>query len=186
MDEMICTCRADGVREVEARRLRIFRRMGLEHMDDLTTAIILSLGADFQADAEVYADQWMGISLTTPLLEKGLFIACDWPWDGLAALWEELAERFPELVSVNPETAPMAVRVVERVSAALFSNYESAESLYREHRIRAHDDKDFPPCEDCSVLQWLSVITHRTLDEAWGSRGLELAVEKAYKEAFED
>jgi hypothetical protein len=183
MSEMICTCRADGVREVETRRLRIFHRMGLEDMGDLTTAIILSLAFDFQADGEICADMWFGVSLSSPILEKGLFIQCDWPGDGLAALWEQLAEKFPERVSVKSETSPMHVRVMERISAALLSNYESAEGAYREHRAAAHkDDNDCPPCEDCSVARSLSATAHWTLDEAWGARALEKAVEKAFGE----
>lgn len=183
MSEMICTCRAEGVREVEARRLRIFRRIGLEDMGDLTTAIILSLAFDFQADGEIYADMWFGVSLSSPILEKGLFIQCDWPGDGLAALWEQLAEQFPKRVSVKPETSPAHVRVMERISAALLVQYEGAEAAYLEHRAAAHkDDNDCPPCEDCSVFRALLATAHWTLDEAWGARELEKAVEKAFNE----
>jgi len=182
MNEMICTCRAEGVREVEARRLRVLHRMGLEDMGDLTTAIILSLAFDFQATAEIAADMWFGVWLATPLLEKGLDIECDWPGDGLAELWERLAEKFPERVSVKPDTRAGAVRVMERISAALLSQYEGAETAYRDHRAAAHkDDNDCPPCEDCAVLQSLSITAHRTLDEAWGSEVLDRAIEKAFE-----
>ena len=182
MSEMICTCRAEGVREVEVRRLRIFHRMGLDDMSDLTAAIILSLGFDFQAEAEIYADQWFGVSVETPLVEKGLSIECDDPADGLAALWEELAEKFPEKVSVKQNTSAMGVRVTERISAALLSNYESAEALYRGHRVQAHKgDNDCPPCDDCSVFMSLSVTAHVVLGESWGSRDLEKAVEKSFE-----
>lgn len=185
--DMICTCDAEGVREVEERRLRIFRRMGLEEMEDLTLAIILSLGCDFQVDAELYADMWFGLSISTPLLEEGLFPTCDWPGDGLAAAWEYLAEKFPDQVSVKPDTSPARVRVAERVSAALLLAYEEAEAAYREHRAEAHDGpNDCPPCEDCSTLLTLSVTAHHTLDVSWGSRGLEKAVEEAYHSRFGD
>lgn len=181
MSEMICTCRADGVREAEARRLRIFHRMKLDDMGDLTKAIVLSLAFDFQVtSADIGADMWFGVSLDTPLVEKGLYIECDWPTDGLAALWEELAEKFPERVSVNPSPRAMSVRVMERISSALLTNYLLAEALYRGHREAAHkDDNDCPPCEDCGVFMSLSITAHHVLDETWGARDLEQAVEKA-------
>lgn len=182
MSEMICTCSVDGVRDVEARRLRIFRRVGLGDMGDLTTAIILSLGFDFQASAEIEADQWFGVSVRTPLVEGGLYVECDWPTDGLASLWEELAEAFPERVSVAGSASIMGVRVTERISAALLSSYERAEAVYREHRAAAHkDDNDCPPCEDCSVFMSLSITAHRVLDEVWGLRDVEQAIERAFE-----
>lgn len=134
-----------------------------------------------QAEAEIYADQWFGVSIKTPLVEKDLYIECDDPMDGLAALWEELAEKFPERVSVNQGTSAMGVRVMERISKGLLLNYEIAEADYRSHRAAAHkDDNDCPPCEDCSVLMSLSITAHRVLEEAWGSRDIEKAVEKAF------
>lgn len=184
MSEMICTCQAEGVREVEARRLRIFRRMGLDDMGDLTTAIILSLAFDFQATAEIAADMWFGVSLDVPLLGVGPYIECDWPGDGFAALWEQLAEQFPERVSVKPAGATLGscIRVTERISAWLLANYVHAETSYRSHREAAHkDDNDCPPCEDCSVFMSLSITAHHTLDEAWGSRDLEKALKKAFE-----
>lgn len=181
--KMVCTCEVEGVRSVEARRLHIFQLMGLDDMGDLTTAIILSLAFDFQADARIDADMWFGVWLTTPLLEKDLSIDCDWPMDGLAALWEELAEKFPERVSVKPNTSPAKVRVMERISASLLANYEGAEAIYRHHRVMSHKgDDDCPPCEDCAVFQSLSITAHRALDEAWGSEALDRAVEKALEE----
>ncbi len=185
--EMVCVCDSDGVREAEARRLGIFRRMGLGDMEDLTTAIILSLAFDFQADAEVYADQWFGVSVETPILEGGVFVACDWPSDGLTAIWEHLAEKFPDRVSVHHETrAPrgmrgMPVPVTERISKALFAQYESAEGAYREHRASAHKDgNDCPPCEDCDVLMTLAGKAGNVLNESWGSRALDPAIDKAF------
>jgi hypothetical protein len=156
--------------------------MGLEDMGDLTTAIILSLAFDFGADAEIFADMWFGVALRTPLLEKGLSVECDWPYDGLAVLWESLAEQFPDRVSVNLNPQPMQVSVMERLSAALQAQYETAEATYRAHRVEAHkDDNDCPPCEDCSVYQALSITAHRTLDEAWGSEATQQAAEKAFE-----
>jgi hypothetical protein len=187
MSEMICTCQAEGVREVEARRLRIFKRMGLDDISDLTTAIILSLAFDFQADASIAADMWFGVYLDTPLIKdtpsaaRGLSIECDWPHDGLAFLWEQLAEKFPERVSVKQGTSATAIRVTERISAAMLSNYEEDEAAYRKHREEAHNGpNDCPPCEDCSVLLTLRTISHHALDEVWGSGVLDRAIEKAW------
>lgn len=183
MSEMICTCRADGVRETEARRLRIFKRMGLDDMGDLTKAIILSLAFDFLAVGYLAADMWFGVTLRTPLVEKGLYIECDHPADGYAALWEELAEKFPQMVSVKLGTAPSATRVTERISEVLLANYTSADAIYRGHRAHAHKgDNDCPPCEDCSVFMSLYITTRRTLEEAWGSRDLDPAIDEAYEE----
>lgn len=182
MSEMICTCGAEGVREVEARRLRILHRMGLDDMSDLMEAIVLSLGFDFQAEALIEADQWFGVSISTPLVEKGLYIECDDPADGLAALWEELAEKFPERVSVKQNTSDAGVRVTERLSKALLLNYEIAEMDYRSHRTAAHkDDNYYPRCEDCSVFMALSITAHIVLGERWGSRTVEKAVEKSFE-----
>ena len=101
--EMVCTCGADGVREVEERRLRIFRRMRLENMENLTEAVVLSLAFDFSCDANVYVDMWFGIAFETPLLpDEKLFLPCDGPHDGFAAIWEMLSERFPERVTAAP------------------------------------------------------------------------------------
>lgn len=195
--EMICTCSAEGVYEVEQRRLRIFKRMNLDDMGDLTTAIILSLAFDFQADASIAADMWFGVSLRSPLLaderfaelgyvyqgQRYLNIECDWPGDGLAWLWEQLAEKYPERVSVRQGTPERNVRIMTRISSGLFSNYDSAWTLYRGHRVQAHkDDNDCPPCEDCDVYRSLFVTAHHTLDEAWGGRDLDKAIEKAFEE----
>jgi hypothetical protein len=180
--EMICVCGAEGVREVEARRLRIFRRMGLDDPGDLTTAIVLSLAFDFQAEAHIAADQWFGVSLTTPLVENGAYVECDWPYDGLAALWEKLAEAFPDRVTVKAGTSAPHVRVAERLSEAFLVQYEAAEAKYREHRAAAHrDDNDCPPCEDCSVYRALSIQAHRVLDDAWGSDVLDQATREAFE-----
>lgn len=179
MTEILCTCAVEGVRAVEARRLRIFHCMGLEYMEDLTTAIILSLAFDFQAWAHIDADMWFGVSVNTALLDKSLYIECDWPGDGLAALWEELAKEFPERVSVRRGTDPACGRFAERVSAALFSNYESDYVSYQEHRAAARkDNEDASHREDCRVFRHLSSIAHQALEEVWGSRVLEQAVEQ--------
>lgn len=183
--DMVCVCKADGVREAESRRLRIFHRMGLDEMSELTGAIVLSLAFDFQAQADVYADQWFGVDVSTPLLEDGVYVQCDWPYDGLASIWEHLAEKFPERVTVNPTPRASHVRVAERISAALLAQYEQAEALYREHRKAAHNgDNDCPPCEDCSVGSALSITAAHALDESWGTRVLDIVIDKAFEDRF--
>lgn len=177
--EMVCTCSVAGVREAEARRRKIFQRMDLDDASDFTEAIVLSLAFDFQADVDVCADQWFGVSLQTPLLEKGLYVECDWPGDGLAALWEHLAEAFPDRVSTKKNPSLPLRRIEERILSALFQQYETAEGQFREHRD-SHGDKNAPFCEDCSVFMGLSITAHRTLDEAWGSRVMDPTVEKAF------
>lgn len=182
MRDMICTCTAEAVRAVEERRLRIFRRMGLDDMGELALAIVLSLGFDFQASCELSADMWFGVDLTTPLVEAGLYIECDAPADGLAALWEELAEKFPERVSVKQGTSPARVRVTERISAALLGHYEQAEMTYRDHVGSAHKrDVGAAPCEDCEVFMQLYITEHMTLDATWGDASLDASVARAYE-----
>ena len=185
--EMVCTCGVDGVRGAEARRLRIFQRMGLDDMSDLTEALVFSLAFDFQAEVEIYVDQWFGIWLESPLVEKGLFIQCDWPVDGLATLWEHLAERFPERVSVKPGDSAAARRVTERISVALLAQYERFDADYRAHREAAHaGPNDCPPCEDCAVGLSLAISAHHALDRVWGSEVLDEAVEKAFDRTYGD
>ena len=177
---MVCTCRAEGVREVEARRLRIFGRLRPGSMRDLTEAVVLSLAFDFSCEADVYADMWFGIAFKTPLLGKvGWFIPCDAPHDGFAAIWEMLDARFPSLATRAPERPPRQTE--ERISAALLARYEETERAYREHRAARHGGpNDCPPCEDCDVLLSLCVSAHSALDAEWGSRSLDACVEAAY------
>lgn len=150
-------------------------------MGSLTTSIVLSLAFDFHAEAYICADMWFGVTVETPLVPDGLWIECDWPGDGLAALWEQLADKFPERVSVKADASAARVRVMERISIGLLAQYERAESTYREHRAAAHRDaNDCPPCEDCEVFLSLMVTAHRTLDDAWGASTLDKAVKEAF------
>lgn len=177
--EMVCTCDADGFREAEARRIRIYRRMGLLDMGDLTTAIILSLAFDFGADADIGADMWFGVSVVTPVGD--VYVECDAIEDGLAAAWEHLAEAHPQRVSVC-DRARRELRVAERMSAGMLAWYEGAETAYRAHRAAAHrDNNDCPPCEDCSVLLGLSITAKLTLQESWGAEVVERAAAKAFE-----
>ena len=148
-------------------------------MRSLTTAIILSLAFDFEADAEVYADMWFGISLRTPLLEDGVFVQCDWPHDGLAELWEYLAHKFPERVSVQRDRSDLQANVANRISAGMMERYEEAQRAYRDHRGGAHPDRACPPCEDCEVLASLSNALRCMLDLEWGSKDVDPAIERA-------
>ena len=180
--EMVCTCGADGVREVEERRLRIFRRMRLENMENLTEVVVLSLAFDFSCDANVYVDMWFGIAFETPLLpNEKLFLPCDSPHDGFAAIWEMLSERFPERVTAAPGKNPLGA--AERISKSLLERYVETDRAYREHRSSAHaGPNDCPPCEDCDVLLSLMVSAHHALDVEWGSRSLDACVEAAFSD----
>ncbi len=177
--DMVCTCDIDGVREVEERRLRIFRRMGLDAMEELTTAIILSLAFDFQADVDVYADQWFGVRLKTPLASEYIYVECDHPGDGLAVIWEHLVGAFPDRVPA--QSNPTTTRIAERVSGFLLGQYESATNNFDKHQEDAgHNGINFATCEDCMVFFAISSMADRSLDEAWGSRVLEPTIEKAF------
>lgn len=183
---MVCTCERDGVRAVEDRRLAIFRRLGLRDMDSLVEAIVLSLAFDFGCAAEVYVDQWFGISLSTPLLGECIFVPCDEPQDGFAAAWEMLDQKFPGRASastVKSEPRPLSGSdrnaVAERISAGLFSVYENFATAYREHRDGVHPAGDCPPCADCEVLLSLRIAACRALDVEWGSRSLDACVDAA-------
>jgi len=177
---MACTCEADGIKEAEERRLRIFQRMQLRDMRNLTEAIVISLAFDFTCyAAEVYADQWFGVSVKVAPLERSIFIPCDDPADGFAAVWECLAERFPERVSSAPGQ-PIS-SVAKRVSTALLEQSEKTGRTYRDHRDAAHNGpNDCPPCEDCDVLLTLWVSARHTLGEAWGRRSLDTCIEAAF------
>jgi len=176
---MICTCEMEGVREVEARRLRIARRMNLTNMFDLTSAIVMSLAFDFAADdSQIDVDQWFGVSVETFLVGR-VYVECDEPQDGLAAIWEHLADKFPERVTVRLGTAEFRHRAIERVSNVLLAHVTSTLGQLKEHRKAKHQAGDFSPCEDCSVLSSLYGAAHLALDDAWGWRALEPAIEKA-------
>jgi len=186
---MVCTCERDGVREVEDRRLKIFRHMRLHEMGSLTQAIVLSLAFDFECDAEVDVDQWFGIFLKTPLLNEGVFIPCDGPQDGFAAAWEMLDQRFPGRASVSEmKGKPQALcgedraAVAQRISAKLFQIYDEFAVAYRKHRDEAHQDSnDCPPCEDCEVLLSLRVSAHHALDGEWGSQDLDTCIQAVFE-----
>lgn len=177
---MVCTCSADGVREVEERRLRIYRRMGLRHPLDLAEAIVLSLAFDFGCEANVDADQWFGISFHTPLLGDG-FQTCDDPFDGFAMIWELCAEKDPDRVTHADRASVIQVGAAARVSEALLARYLLDDRTYRDHRAAAHaGPNDYPPCEDCETLLTLSVSSQHAMSSHWGSRSLDTCVDAAF------
>ena len=176
---MACSCGIDGLRQTEARRLRIYRRIGFGPMLDLTQAIIMSLAFDFQAEVNVGADMWFGVWLRSPYGDVD--VQCDWIEDGLAAAWEYLADRHPELVSVRKDWRGDP-SIVERFSAGALKLYEDVENDYKAHRTAAHvDDNDCPPCEDCDILRDLQVTVSKTLQDLWGAEVMLKEMEKVYR-----
>lgn len=180
---MVCICDEPGLQAAEERRLRVFARLGLVQMEDLVTAVLLSLAFDFECSgAGVYADMWFGVSVSTKLApEDGLFVQCDDVADGLLVLWERLAQLAPERVTSNPVAKPEQLEVAKRVSEVLMRNYREVEHTYREHRKAAHSGgNDCPPCVDCEVGMSLRAHAMHTLERAWGGRVLDAVVEEAW------
>lgn len=177
--EMVCTCSIDGVREVEARRLRIFQRMALASMSDLATAIVMSLAFDFGCDAYLSADHWFGLSIETPLVTEDVYIECDHPADGLAAVWEVLADKFPERVTVRTSGPITLTQDVGRTSNALFAVYEAAKTKATKH-YATHGGDYKMGCDECDANMNAYVDAHSVLDSAWGSDSLNQAIKEAY------
>ena len=173
--DMVCTCEPDGFLPTEERRLRIYNRMRLEEREDLTKAIVLSLAFDFGACVDVFADQWFGVSLETPLSEDGLYVQCDHPEDGIAALWEHLAERFPERVSAKDARSDRRARVAALVSAALVDQYKVAESHWRGSTRSECDSQN----DAYHAALELFVLAERTIRNMWGAADLDLAADRA-------
>lgn len=173
--EMVCTCGVKFVAKAEERRMRVAERMQLPRMSDLATALVLSLAFDFGCDAGLMAGMWFGLSLETPLVPEGVYVECDHPIDGLASAWEALAERFPERVSLGHGLDPEA----RKQSAELLAACVATDAPYREHREMVHDGKD-GWCDDCSRIHHPYAEAHVVLDEAWGSKTLEPAVNAAF------
>jgi hypothetical protein len=185
MLDMVCTCEADGERATEDLRRRIFDLMGLSDMGQLTTAILLSLAFDFNATACIAGDMWFGVYVSTP--DEDVDVECDNPADGSAAAWSCLAAAYPERVSVSEEWPSQteeraAQAAVHAVADALLATFEKDDAAYRAHREAAHDGpNDCPPCEPCSTLRDAMVQARIELENAWGARALDDAVEAAYR-----
>jgi hypothetical protein len=177
---MVCTCDEDGVREVEERRVRIYKRMGLRHSYDLAEAIVMSLAFDFGCEADVDVDQWFGISFRAPLLGEG-FQACDDPFDGFAAIWEACAEKDAGRVTGAGQATDLHTAAVERVSSTLFVRYLRDERDYRYHRADKHKGpNDCPPCEECEALVAIMVSSSHALSHHWGRPRLDACVDEAF------
>lgn len=177
--DMVCTCELDGAQAVEARRISIFQRMGLDEMWDLTPAIVMSLAFDFQAEADIYVGMWFGVSVSTPLVEEeSLFVECDFPEDGLALIWEYLANRFPERVTVKTGASQTRAQSVPRISARMFFLYEDADAEMRAHHGKIHGtDHSLSDCADCNYLIHVRSILSVARSRAWGSDCLEAEVD---------
>ena len=170
MEQMICTCELDGMREVETRRLDVMRRLGVPRMENLTSAVIFSLAFDFRADADIAADMWFGTGIETPLVPAGLFVQCDWPEDGLAYLWTVLADAFPEVVTKGPATEE-DFAVAARASADLLAAKAA-------HRATHSDSRS--TCGECDVCTDAWVARLHSVREAWGSAVLDKAIDIAF------
>lgn len=182
---MVCTCHYKDVVTAEKRRLRIFERMKLRSMENLTTAIILSLAFDFGADVSLAADMWFGISLTTPLIKEDLYIECDYPEEGLAFLWEYLAKRFPGRVSVsNNKNAERHLAVAKGVSEFLLNSHIVADKRYRAFTAKQKRLKreytDYQNDPELTISIELCSATKNLLLHEWGSDVMRPAIERAY------
>lgn len=182
---MVCTCDHEDFIKTEQRRLRIFSRMKIRDMENLTSAIIMSLAFDFLAEVNLFADVWFGVLLKTPLLEEdGLYVQCDHPEEGLALLWEHLAEQFPERVSVsaNPES-PLHTTIAKGVSEHLLNSYVTSSKRYRGF-LAKHGDRDFREYQndpEYLISLELFVATKAMLLRHWGSETMREAIERAYE-----
>lgn len=179
-DDMICNCDEEGIRDAEARRLRVFQRLGCHHPYDLVPTVLASLALSFGCDdAWVDVDQWFGFGVTTPLCGHAVWTACDSVVDGLLAVWERLAAAHPDRV-VGNATPPgdILAESVRRVQASLIARYAEVEGAYRAHRAAAHrDDNDCPPCVECEVGMSLRAHAMWSLDRLWGDSALDAAIE---------
>ncbi len=153
-------------------------RLRLDNREDLTTAIVLSLAFDFKAEVDLLADQWFGLSLDTLLLEGGLYIECDSPEDGLAYMWEHLAERFPERASARSKRKSNSEGVAALVSAALVEQFKAAEANWRSMG-RIGDERQ---SDAYYAAMELVVIAERTVRNMWGSNALHAAIERVFGE----
>lgn len=181
--EMVCTCRLEGIQSVEQARLGAFKALGLTKMQDLLPTIIMSLAFDFGADAEVYADQWFGVNLSTPLIAKGgLWIECDDPADGLLALWAKLGIDFPGRVYGLPRTpaADSACEAAKALSDQALAGLADLRAGEQEHR-KVHGDEYKHDCAECGERLNRYCDAHIALEDAWGvRRAMDATVRRAF------
>ena len=96
---MICTCDPKGERATSALRLEVQQRLGVAHSTNTWTAALLSLAWQFDCSIYVYSDMWFGVSAVAAD-GSAAYIECDWPFDGVFALWKEAADRSPERLTM--------------------------------------------------------------------------------------
>lgn len=123
--DMICTCKEEGERAAVALRLEVQRRLGVCPADAWTAAI-LSMAWDFGCDLSVMADMWCGVSAVAAD-GTSAYVECDWPFDGVFALWKEAADRSPERVTaigphVNFDETRVRAETLLKEYAALHSD----------------------------------------------------------------
>ena len=164
---MICTCSLDGFEQAEARRVRIFNRMGLTNPAELTTAIILSLAFEFGAEADVAADMWFDVGVLTD--QKSVYVQCDCPCDGLAAVWEHLSGS-DGVAPLNPVTG----------GDYLLSRLRTEWSAKTEHQDTHVDKKYDTSCQACREHLHKRVDAQINLERFWGSDVMQPTIEKAF------
>ncbi len=135
---------------------------------------------DFRADVDIDADMWFGISLSTPLFDDHLYIECDRPDDGLAFLWEHLAERFPERVPALSSRKDRSEPLATLISAALVEQYKVSEEHWRD--VSRHHDvrSDGSPPEVHYADLHLYVLAEKNIRNMWGVNALDAAIGKAF------
>jgi len=164
---MICTCNLDGFEQAEARRIRIFNKMGLTNPAELTTAIILSLAFEFGAEADVAADMWFDVGVLTD--QKSVYVQCDCPCDGLAAVWEHLSG-VTGVAPLNPVTG----------GDYLLSRLRTEWSAKTEHQDTHVDKKYNTSCQACREHLHKRFDAQINLERFWGSDVMQPTIEKAF------
>lgn|GEM_PF-4010435 len=165
---MICTCKSKGIRELETMRTSAMRRLGVADPAALTSAIIFSLAFDFGADANVYMDQWFGISVRTPLRDKSIFIECDEPEGGLLYLWGSLDKEFPDRCSARGPGVESDFVAASDASRALVDAIVAAERASKIHHS-AHSGKYAHECMSCRQNMDVEVDLHIKVGKMWGA-----------------
>lgn len=127
--DMICTCSPEGERSAVALRLEVQQRLGVTSTDAWTAAT-LSLAWHFDCDIVVMSDQWFGVSARASDGSHA-YIECDWPFDGVFALWKKASDRSPErLTSIG---SMPDVSKTQAQAEALLTEYEKLEGISLAH-----------------------------------------------------
>ena len=170
-ETMICTCRQDGQIRAEARRLEVQQLLAVADPSMLCETLIMSLAFDFEADVEVYADQWFALDVEAAGFSDD--IQADHPLDGMIELWLRLREAFPEKISRPPERSPQT----EIWSARQIQRLQLSDSVVAEHDakcpecLRRPGDPDKTPkrCKAGLVLWLESVYDRKAIIGKWGA-----------------